>query len=188
MRKAFKFSVRPPQVLGVCLLTLVGVLYVEHKRTVALEESNKNYSLIYATPTGWLAIPHSPQAIFLYQQPQSHLLMRAAMSDVVADYNPSPEMDTENTAQFMLDVTSANLVGWNGKLVGDVDAKGATFRIVRRWTLNKIVYSAVAVRGNTTIIVSLSADKPELRYIDAAMPQFRQYLASLEFRRHIWTD
>lgn len=183
-----RFPFRPTQMLGVCLITLGGVLYVEHRKSVALDDSKKNYTLIYSTPSGWKAIPHSPQAIFLYRNLKNRLLMRAAMSDIVADYNPDPELDTDGTAKWMLDVTAQNLHDWKGELMDTVQANGVTFRLVRRWNPVKVVYSAVGVRGNTTVIVTMSADKQEIPYIEGQMPQFRQYLASLQFRRHIWDE
>jgi hypothetical protein len=181
-----KLRTRAVPILGMCVLVLLGAVYAEHRRATNAELANRNYYLLFSTPKGWVPIPHSPEALFLYREPKTNLLLRGAMSDVVSDSNPTPELDTDGTAQWILDITSENMKDWTGQLLDVVDAQGTKFRLVRRSKSDKCVVSAVAVEGNTTALVTLSADKGQLASIDGEMPAFRQYLATLGFQRHIW--
>lgn len=179
---------RPSPVLAVSALVLAGALVYRYRPLGNSADSAANFKLIYGTPIGWKAEPHSPQALFLFRDPRTNLLIRGAMSDIVSEINPTPDLDRDGTAQWMLDVTSQNLHGWSGKMLDTVPADGGSFRLIRRATIDKTVISAVAVRGNTTIVVTLSADKPELTKIDKKLPAFRTYLAGLAFQRYVYPD
>jgi hypothetical protein len=42
--------------------------------------------------------------------------------------------------------------------------------------------SAFAVKGNTTLVVSLSGNHDEVKAIPATLPAFRKFLTGIEFR------
>ena len=69
---------------------------------------------------------------------------------------------------------------WQGKVLDTVDGKGAHFRLVRRWSPAKCVVSAFCVKGNTTVAITLSGNGDEATHVDAAIPRFRAFLATLE--------
>jgi len=173
---------------GVAILLFCGAFAYRKHLASERDQNTRNYSLNFVQPVGWKVLPHSPEALFLFQDPQTKLLMRGAMNDVVADYNPTPDLDRDGTAQWLLDVTSKNLKGWTGEMLDTIDANGVSFRLVKRWTNEKCVISAIGVRGNTTVVVTLSADKGQIDKIDPSLPKFRTYLAGLGFQRHVWAE
>jgi hypothetical protein len=130
---------------------------------------------------GWKEVPHGPQTLFLYRDPKTGLLLRGAVNQIIADVNPTPELHTDGIAQHFIDRTKENMPDWNvAKAYGDVaGADGMRFRLIRRERPGKCVITAFAVKGNTTLIVSLSANGEEIAEIDSVFPQFQQVLAGM---------
>jgi hypothetical protein len=142
-------------------------------------ESVKNFEIGHERLTGWKAVPHGPQTLFLYRDPQTKLLLRGAVNQVVSEFNPTPELKTEELAQFFIDRTVENQPDWKATKLESVEAKGTSFRMIRREKKDKCVVTAVAVRGNTTLLVSLSGNAKELKDIDRTMPAFKGFLAAV---------
>ncbi|AIE88121.1 hypothetical protein [Fimbriimonas ginsengisoli] len=180
---------RTTPMLAIGLIFIAAFAWFRRANAAASPDTYANYSLVYALPSGWKEIPHSPQAIFLFRSLHSDLLMRGAMNDVVADYNPTPDLDRDGLAQWMLDITAANLKSWKGEMLDTVNGtNGTTFRLVRRWSPDKCVVSAIAVRGNTSIVVTLSGDERKVDILDQEMPAFRTYLTTLGMSPHVYKD
>jgi hypothetical protein len=173
--------------LGTIGVVLIGIAMVIAGRYKSAQvELAKNYRLAYSVPTGWREIPHSPEALFLYVNPKTHLLMRGAMNDVQDAENPTPGLDRDATAKWMIQITSENLKNWKGEMLDTVDGHEISFRLVKRTGPGKCVVTAVAVRGNTTIMVTMSGDQHELKDVDPALPAFRQYLTTLAFTPFVY--
>lgn len=173
--------------LGSIVVVVIGIaLFIVGRYKSSQVELAKNYRLAYSIPTGWRELPHSPEALFLYLNPKSHLLMRGAMNDVQDVENPTPGLDRDATAKWMIDITSENLKDWKGEMLDTVDGHEISFRLVKRSGPGKCVVTAVAVRGNTTIMVTMSADQRELKEVDPALPAFRQYLTTLSFTPFVY--
>jgi hypothetical protein len=180
---------RRTPVLGLGIAVLIAGAYAYRQQSLArTEESTANFRLLFDTPQGWMPVPHSPQALFLFKNPGSKLLMRGAMNDVVAEYNPTPELDRDGLAKYMLDVTDLNLKDWRGSMLGTVSAQGTSFRLIKRWSPQKCVVSAVAVRGNTSVVVTLSGNQRQAQSIDQALPEFRSYLSTLGMERRYYEN
>lgn len=177
-RKGWRFA-------GVGVVALMALGAAEMKRrSVASHslESIRTFSLTYQPPKGWEERPHSPQTLFLYALPKTGLLLAGAVNSVVSDINPTPWMNADRIADDMLYNTSHNLVGWGGEKLGTVDCGGSTFRLVRRWRDGKRVVNAFAARGNTIVMITLSANGADVKNVDAALPEFRNYLSSLALK------
>jgi hypothetical protein len=157
-----------------------------HLRNAA--EDISNFRLVFEPPPGWRSLPHSPQTLFLFRNDRDNLMMRGAASDIVAEFNPTPELDRDGLAKLMLDITDHNLKGWQGKLLGTIDSKNITFRLVRRWCKEKCVITAVAVRGNTSFLVTLSGDQRKVERLDHAFPAFQTYIASLATEKRFYAE
>jgi len=80
------------------------------------------------------------------------------------------------------------LQGWHYKVLEPVQAHGTEFQLIRRWTDDRCVVSAVTVKGNTTIIIALVGVNKALPRVDEGMPAFRDYLANLSLVRYTFPE
>jgi hypothetical protein len=140
-------------------------------------ESSANYAIKYAELDGWKEIPHSPQAIFLYQHPQTKMLVRGAVNQVIADFNPTPGMNTREIARYYIERTQENMPDWTAENIGVVEGQ-TDFHLIRRESHDKVVITAFSVKGNTTLLVTLSGTKKHEKALDTFLPEFRQYLTT----------
>jgi len=170
-----------------CSFAVVAIIYASHIRSKAAEAST-NYELVFSLPSGWKSKPITPGMAFVYENDTSHLSMRGAVNNVVSEVNPTPELNAEAIIKQYQHITKDNLVGWQCKVLEPVEGRDAQFRLIRRWTHDRCVVSAVAVRGNTTIIIALIGHDESLPRVDEGMPAFRDYLASLALERHTYAD
>lgn len=176
--------VSPRVMFGSTALLAVGLGYFAVQKHWIGEDPTATFRLVYGRPTGWTEIPHSPSALFLYEEPHSKLLLRGGMNSMQAEFNPDPSLDSDKFAQEFLDVTEQNLKDWKGEMMDTVEGGGGVkFRLVRRWTTDRTVISALAVRGNSTFAITLSGAGKAMSSVDAAIPQFRTYLSSLAIQR-----
>ncbi|HEY0867806.1 MAG TPA: hypothetical protein VGE01_10520 [Fimbriimonas sp.] len=140
---------------------------------------NRNFKVVYEKPTGWKELPHGPQTLFLFQEPRTGVLLRGAVNQIVADVNPTPELDTDGIAQYYVDRTHENMKDWQAKMGEKVKAKDGEFRIIERERKDKKVVTAYAVKGNTTLLVSISGGPEAKVEVDRKMPEFKEYLSSI---------
>lgn len=176
--------VRPGVMFGSVALLAAGLGYFALQKHWIGEDPTATFRLVYAKPTGWDEIPHSPSALFLYEEPHSKLLLRGGMNSMQAEFNPDPSLDSDGFAKDFLEVTAQNLKDWKGEMMDTVEGGGGVkFRLVRRWTSDRTVISALAVRGNSTFSITLSGSGKAMRQVDAAVPQFRTFLSSLAIQR-----
>jgi hypothetical protein len=129
---------------------------------------------------GWQALPHGPYSIFVYEQKATKLQMRGAVNNLISDINPTPDMDRDNIANLMVDNTHDNMPGWTAvALDGVVEAHNTSFRLVRRAERGHVVVTAFAVKGNTTVLISLSGRDGHSADVDKAMGEFDQFLSRM---------
>lgn len=177
---------RPQLALGLCSLAVVAIGYAYSSRPKISDAAN--YQLSFTLPSGWKARPVTPGMAFIYENKQSHLSMRGAINNVISESNPTPELDASALIQRYQTITSENLTGWHYKLLDPVQAHGAEFQLIRRWTEDRCVVSAVAVRGNTTVIIALVGLHKFVPRVDEGMPAFRDYLANLSLVRYTFPE
>ncbi len=148
----------------------------------AKAESATNFDLTYTMPNGWVKKKHSAQALFLYKDPKTKITMRGAASNIISEENPTPELDRDGLTKQFADVTTKNL-GWKVEILDVVPFSGGTYRLIRRETFDRIVVTGIAVRGNTTILITLLGIGKAKEHIDGHIPKFREYLASTRFTK-----
>lgn len=173
----------PSRFLGFAALAVFGIggaIAYTHKREADREESVLNYRIDHVPPHGWQKMPPSPQTLFAYRNPKTTLLLRGAVNQVVSDENPTPDMKTDNIAQYYVDLTGENQPNWKAQMLDSVNCEGSRFRLIRRETKGKCVITAYTVKGNTTLLVSLSADGDKVPEIDREMPDFRHFLSTVK--------
>jgi len=142
----------------------------------------RNYTVTYESPKNWKKMPKGPQTLFLYKDPKSGLLLRGAQNQVIAELNPTPELDGPGLVSYYLERTETSLKGWTAKALDSVDGINVKFHLLRRERQGKVVLSAFGVRGNTTFIVTLSGNDEEAKQIDDyGMKFLRDYLGTIEF-------
>lgn len=173
---------RMPAYLGVgAVLALGANRFVAHEK-VAREESIAVYDIKWEKPAGWADMPHSPQSLFLFRDPKTHILIRGASNQIVADHNPTPDLDSDGMADYYLDTTKENMAEWSGEKVSGEKGKGVDFAIIRRKREGKTVVTAFGVRGNTTFIVTLSGNGNEQKGVAAGEAVFRKHLRKTSFQ------
>jgi len=148
------------------------------------KESSANYSMSFpGAPQGWKIMPHGPQTVFLYQQPGSKILLSGAINQVIDELNPTPDLGRDMLARQMLDVTRANLRGWSAEWMDTVGARGTSFRLIRRSQKGQVVVNAFAVRGNTTVLITMSGRDQHVQDVDGKLDQFRDFLSNVKLTR-----
>jgi hypothetical protein len=160
--------------VGVAIGTYSQVRAEQQKLSIA------NYDLEYATFIDWKSIPHSPYLLFTFKHPSADIRLMGGTNQIVSESNPTPEMDTDGIAKHYLEVTKSNFKGWKASELQDAMGPDLRFSMIRRESGARAVINCFAVRGNTTVLVSLTASNEAIPLIDAFMPQVREYLASMK--------
>lgn len=175
-------SLRPGVLYGTVILIGLCTIGFAKWKTENLKGDTRNFAVTVHHPKGWQREPQGLQTLFLYRDKKSNLLIRGAQNQVVSDINPTPELHTKGIAQYYIDVTHENLKGWTAEMLETVPGNGIDFQLIRRTREGKEVVSAFAVKGNTTLVVSLSGNDNEVKSIPATLPAFREFLTGIEFR------
>ncbi|RYG36447.1 hypothetical protein EON81_09700 [bacterium] len=141
------------------------------------------YKIAWEEPKGWQSLEHSPQSLFLFQHPTTKLLIRGASNQVIADHNPTPALDSEGLAEYYMQATAENMPEWKAERIAGEKGDGVPFCLLKRTREGKTVVSAFGVRGNTTLIVTLSANGKEQKDVERAESIFRESLRHISFKR-----
>ncbi|HWD37488.1 MAG TPA: hypothetical protein VG944_01450 [Fimbriimonas sp.] len=182
-RRALRASVLLP---AICLVPLaVGWTKYHAYRE---KEDSKNFQPHFVIPGSWKAMPHGPQTLFKYQDPSNRLIFRGAVNQIISPVNPTPELDTDGIAQFYIDRTEQSMPGWTAAKAGVVNAKGLKFDLIRRERQDRIVVTAYAVRGNTTLLITLFGLGKAKPFVDSNMPEFQNFLQSFSLNEKDMSD
>lgn len=150
--------------------------YQEHERG-----DTRNFRIEYPVLTGWKVLEPGPQTLFLYQHPESKVLLRGAQNQVIADVNPMPGQGSKQLAQHYIETTLQNQEGWSAEHFKEVKGNGVTYSLIRREAPYKSVITAFGARGNTVLIVSLSANEAEKGDFDAHVADLERMLRTIRF-------
>lgn len=171
--------------LGALAVAVIGSALMWSHRTVdARAELIKNYELTFACPAGWVKVPVPSFSLFYYRHPSTLVTLRGTQSQIVADFNPTPNTDRDSQTNDLADVSRANL-GWKTQLLDVVECKGGNYRLLRREGKDRTIINAIAVQGNTTIVISLAAIGSAMKNVDAELPAFRKFLASTQLAEKV---
>jgi hypothetical protein len=151
-------------------------MYDRHRN----EEMSANFSIKIPQPhPGWDRLRHGPQTLFLYGDRKKGLLLRGSVNQMIDDVNPTPDLDRDGLAKTVVENTHDNMKGWSAEVQDKVDSPSASFRIVRRSEKDHTVVTAFCVKGNTTLLVSLSGRAGYAEQVDKDMPEFRKFLSEV---------
>jgi len=147
------------------------------------EHDTSNYQVLFPPASPWVERPHSPEALFLYQDPMTHIEIRGAVVNVVADTNPTPGLDTNGLAALQMDVTSEHMGNvWKAQRLADHKTPVARFAVVRRDRDGKTVITAWVEKGNTSLAVGLMANGKETQQVAKVMPYFYSLLDKIRLQ------
>jgi len=160
----------------------VGVAFVAYSQVDAERRRLEvaNYDLEYTPFLDWKPVSHSPYLLFSYKHPQADIRIMGGTNQIVSEENPTPEMDTDGIAKHYLDVTKQNFKGWTANKMDDTTGEDLRFTMIRRETGARAVVNCFSVRGNTTVLVSLTASDEAIPLINEFLPKVRGYLATMK--------
>jgi hypothetical protein len=167
------------------LFLIATATFISKRTTEARQEDRSNFSLKYSRPAGWTEeLHHNPQTLFSYIDGRTKVSLRGSINQVIFDENPTPELDRDGLTTHFANVTVDHL-GWAAKILDIVNCPGGSYRIIRRETTDRIIVSGIAVRGNTTVIVTLSGIGGAKKSVDAHLPFFREFLATTSLEKTV---
>jgi hypothetical protein len=140
--------------IGGLALLAVGVSY--RLATANRNDDFRNYEVGYTKLVGWKELPHSPNTLLLLQDPETKALLRCAATQVVSETNPEPDMDTVNIVKRVVRNARDNQPEWKTDHLKKFDNGKVHFELFRKANKGKTIIGAMAVRGNTTLLVSMS--------------------------------
>ncbi len=168
-------------ILSIAALVIVGggFSYTLLKRQQDIV-STENFEISVPPPAkGWHALDHGPQTLFLYSHNEKGLILRGAVNQMVSSVNPTPNLDRDGLAQLMVDNTHDNMPGWTADVKDVVKCKGTSFRVIRRSEKKHVVVTAFAVKGNTTVLISLAGRDDKADQVDKDMAEFEKFVTSV---------
>lgn len=140
--------------LGGLLLIGVGVGY--RIATAKPNEDARNYEVVYKKPAGWQELPKNPNTLLLTRDPKSLDVLRCSATQIVAEMNAEPDVDTASLVKRVVQTAKENQPEWKTEQLDGFDNGKVSFEIFRKTGKHKTVVNAMAVRGNTTLLVSVS--------------------------------
>lgn len=145
-----------------------------------------NYEVIYHAPTGWDTERPGPQQLFRFRHPDTKVFIIGAVSRVVDEINPTPELTTDGIAEQYIEVTERNFDGWNARRLSDEASGAERFSVIERAGPDRTTLTAYSVRGNTTLIVSMGANGASRVNLEKHLRDFRGLLADIKFREKVY--
>lgn len=116
----------------------------------------RNYEVGYTKLAGWKELPHSPNTLLLLQDPKTKTLLRCAATQIVSETNPEPDMDAINIVKRVVSNARENQPEWKTDHLEKFHNGKVHFELFKKTGKNKTIVGAMAVRGNTTVLVSIS--------------------------------
>jgi hypothetical protein len=156
-----------------------AVAYCEYRAKIRFA-GTENYAISYSRSLdGWKNLPITPQALFAFEKPRKDFILRGSVSQVVAELNPTPDIDTNAIAQFYIDRTHENMPTWSAERVNDLQGHNERFSVIERQSKAHTVITAFAVKGNTTLMISISTKSEDKKVAQEAMGELGKYLRTV---------
>lgn len=177
------FSRSGTSILGVGLVGILGA-WTYSKYVKANEfAGTENYAIVYPTSLpAWKTMPKSPESLFIFKDQKDDFLLRGSVSQVISDVNPTPELNTNGIAQYYIDRTHENMTGWTAQRSPDLPGANIDFSVITRQQKKHTVITAFAVKGNTTLLVSISAQQATQGVVNRAMASLASCLKMISFK------
>lgn len=137
-------------------LLLIGISIGFRVATAKPNLDPRNYEVLYQKPVGWQELPKNPNTLLLTRDPKSLDLLRCSATQVVAEVNAEPDMDAAALVKRFVQTAKENQPEWKTERLKSYHNGKVNFEIFRKVGKDKTVVNAMAVRGNTTLLVSLS--------------------------------
>jgi hypothetical protein len=113
---------------------------------------------------------------FVYRHPARNLRLQATVTRVDSD-DPAVLQDQDTLASDYVRNTRRNMPTFRAEDRGSVQGQDLCFRMVHREGPARAMLCGFAVRGNTTVIVSLIGVGKDKGLVEAYAPKFRKYLS-----------
>ena len=124
--------------------------------TAKVNESNVNYEVTFEHLPGWKKVEMSPNTLALMRDPKTNALLRASATQVVDELNPEPEIDTMAIVHRTVQNAVENQPEWDTVPMGTYKTDHIEFGLIKKSNPGKTIIIAMAVKGNTTFVASLS--------------------------------
>ncbi len=173
--------IRPWPMMSIAVIGLSGAVGFRAYKKATMYNGTENYQIEYPKSfANWKSLPHTPQTLFLFQDPTKMFLLRGAVSQVISEVNPTPELDTDGLANYYIDRTNENMTGWTAEKLGDIRGqRDQRFSVIERKGSGKTVLTAFSARGNTTLMVTVSAHKQSSEAVDEALLDLKNYVSQI---------
>ncbi|MBC8066454.1 MAG: hypothetical protein H7Y17_16605 [Chlorobia bacterium] len=140
--------------VGGLVLVCAGIGY--RLATANVNDDFRNYEVVFNKLEGWKELPHSPNTLLLMKHPPTNALLRCSATQIVSETNPEPDMDTTRIVQRVVQNAQENQPEWKTEHLKPYDNGKVGFELFRKTNSGKTIVGAMAVRGNTTLLVSMS--------------------------------
>jgi hypothetical protein len=117
---------------------------------------NLNYEPSFRQLDGWKDLPHNPNTLALYLDPKTNAMLRASATQIVSDFNPEPDVDTKEMVRRVVENAQKNQPEYKTTRLKSYDNGRVVFEMFHKTNASKTIVGAMAVRGNTTLLVSIS--------------------------------
>jgi hypothetical protein len=179
-------GVRLTLIVPLMLLVAGALAWTGYKKRESADMS-KNFVLNYSTPAGWKAAAHGPETLFRCIDPKTDLVLRGAVNQVISEDNPTPELDTKGIADYYVDRTE-NMGGWKVQRLGVAKGDGTSFEVLRRSARDRVVVTAYAVKGNTTVLVTLFGKGKARNLVDPNIGVLDSFLRTVSLHEKDMSD
>lgn len=142
-------------VVGIIAAVVAGVA-IYRGATAGANEDNTNYEVTFEQLPGWKNEDKKPNTLLLIRDPKSRALLRASATQVVDEENPEPDVDTKAIVARTIRNAQENQPEWKTDPIGTYKTSHAEFGLFRKSNPGKTIIIAMAVKGNTTFVASLS--------------------------------
>jgi hypothetical protein len=163
----------------VVLLAALAVLAFAILRATPRGQNAELYDVAYDAPKGWEKQPPGPLTLFVYRHPDGKAMITASLNEVHFEVNPTPELDTDGLADQFVGVTHDNMPGWTAQRLEDFSDGSERFSVIKRTRQGRTVYNAFCAKGNSTVLVSLTAGGKAAGDLERHVPVFKRLLASI---------
>jgi hypothetical protein len=172
---------RIAKIVGICGLAAAAAVFYRFA-SAKPNEDFRNYEVVFIKPSGWMEIPKNPNTLLLVRHPQTQDLIRCSETQVVADHNPEPDVDTEAIVKRTVSNAQSNQPEWKTSRLPAYDNGRVQFELFCKRGANKTIVIAMAVRGNTTLLASISNTGARAAVLERDYRPFLDFLATFDLR------